>query len=86
MKIDWISVHDRLPPSRTNVLTFRPDREFHGLDLRYSTHVYYDNYGEAGSFFIGSENYPVGDDQVYITHWAYLPDEPDVKLRFTQPA
>ena len=74
--VKWFSVDEKLPPNRTNVLTFRPDHKFHGLDKRCSTHVYYEDYGKSGPFFVGYDNFPVGDETIWITHWAFLPEAP----------
>lgn len=69
----WIDVAEQLPEDRQRVLTYCPEDIFVHYNLTIDVHTYYADYAGSGAWFIGSQNYPVGEG---ITHWAELPPGP----------
>lgn len=77
MKIDWISVKDRLPESNKDVMVYWPDGGKYGFPAGVGIAIMYKlgkypNWS-APSFISG---YEYEADFGQITHWAEVPEGP----------
>jgi len=68
-KIKWISIDKRVPENGIDVLTYSASYDG-GIGITINTH-------NDGIFrFLESEK----ENKFYITHWAYLPDAPEIEV------